>query len=126
VSNVIYWASSDTTPKEQLVPIFRACVGDLIDKYQTPALAAQAALLYIRGLTGGLYLPKDLEPLDLDAIISRPDSEAGKRGAGFVRASVLQELMPRGTERTLSWAQTFWNEALYIDGCQLQAQDDND
>lgn len=112
--------------KERLVTILRECVDELIDKYCTPAMAAQAALLYIRGLTGGLYFLKGVETPDLDAIITRPESEIGQRSAAMVRASVLQELMPLETERVSPWAQTFWNEALYIDSCQFKTQNDGD
>ena len=109
-------ASTEQSRTSQLATV-RACVDHHLDKYQVPAMAAQAAVIYIRAMTGGLSLSQNIEVPDLDAIIASPNSEAGKRAAGFVRATILTEFGELG--RKDSWASSFWDQNYKLDGCKF-------
>jgi hypothetical protein len=113
-------------PQERsaLVDELRCGVADLIDKYATPSAVAQATVLHIRGLTGGLHYRVGLEPPDLNALVERPDSDEARATASRVRASVLHEIMPHGDRTTYAWSEKFWNDSLLIDTCRLEGPDD--
>ncbi len=104
-----------------LVEDLRRCVRELIDKWGTPASVAQATLVYIKTATGGLFWTGDAHPPDLEAIITAPESDAGRHAAAVVRAIVLSET-PTPDEATLHgcWAREFWNAALHLDECTFE------
>lgn len=112
-------------PRQNLLDILRQCVGQMIDKYDSPAVAAQATLLYIRGITGGLYFVRGVEPPDLNAIFVQPTSDAASRAATMVRAAVMQEIMTVEGPRVSHWAQVFWNNALRIDECRFEVPEND-
>jgi hypothetical protein len=93
--------------KETLIKRIKGGIQRYMDKYEKPGLILQSTTIYIRGITGGLLLNKDIEAPDLNSIIDNPESEAAKRAAGFVRSTVLMEIM------------SFWNQGLQIDACEF-------
>jgi hypothetical protein len=115
---------SDPPDRPTQLTRLRRCVGDLINKHAQPAGVAQAAVMYVRGITGGLYFLEGVETPDLDAIVNSPQSDAGLRAAAMVRAAVLQEILPVDEPRR-SWPMDFWNQALFIDECYFSGASDD-
>ncbi|HWR57358.1 MAG TPA: hypothetical protein VN328_00600 [Thermodesulfovibrionales bacterium] len=103
-----------------LISRLKKCVARHFNKYKTPAMAIQAAVIYIRGTAGGLYLAEGIRVPDLDAIISDPESENAKHAGGFVRAGVLSEVMLPVADQGSEWAISFWNQGLRIDNCDVE------
>lgn len=105
--------------KDTLIEVLKACISKYINKYEQPGMVMQASVMYIRGITGGLFFAKGLEVPDLDKIINDFDSEEGQRAASSVRAFVLSEYIPLGEEKSDSWARSFWNQCYKLDKCHL-------
>jgi len=105
--------------KETLIKRIKEGIKRYIDKYEKPGLVLQSTTIYIRGITGGLFLNKDIEPLDLNSIINNPESEPAKRAGAFVRSSVLMEIMSPEGEPLAKWADSFWDQGLQVDTCEF-------
>ena len=95
-----------------------------IVKYETPALAIQAAVVYIRAITGGLQLNSKMSAPDLDSIITSPESENAKKASAFVRSFVLMEVSLAGEDYTDAWARSFWNHGIELDDCEFEVRSD--
>jgi len=116
--------NNDSVNKHALIDRLKQSVARHMNKYETPGMAIQTAVIYIRGITGGLCYANDVEVPDLNAIITNPESEAGKKAAGSVRAYVLSEMMPAGKPLESGWAASFWNQGHKIDTCELNETKD--
>ena len=112
------------TSAADLLNELKATVSGLMNKFDTPALIAQANLTHIRGATGGLHMAPHIEIPDLDSLITKPDSEAARRAGGFVRSSALMELGHGGEKDTDWWAREFWNTSYRIDNCSFSWESD--
>ncbi len=115
----------DSLDRTILVKKLKGSISRHIIKYETPALAIQAAVVYIRGITGGLHLPAQMTPPDLDSIVTAPESENAKRAGAFVRSFVLMEISLAGEEHTDAWARSFWNQGLVVDDCEFGGSGDD-
>lgn len=116
---------ADSIDRAILLKKLKRSVQRHIVKYETPALAIQAAVVYIRGITGGLHLPAQMTPPDLDSIVTAPESENAKRAGAFVRSFVLMEISLAGEEHTDAWARSFWNQGLVVDDCEFGGSGDD-
>jgi hypothetical protein len=105
--------------RDTLIKILKTCISECINKYGQPGMVMQASVMYIRGITGGLYFANGMKPPDLEKIIKDFDSEEGKRAAASVRAFVMSEYMPMGEKKTDNWARSFWNQGYKIDKCHF-------
>jgi hypothetical protein len=103
--------------RASLVNDLRNCVGGLLDRWSLPASAAQATVVYISSLTGGLIYHDSVERPDLEAIVASPGTDAAEHAAALVRATVLHTIMPSDEGASDSWAREFWNAALHVDDC---------
>lgn len=112
--------ATDTPDKAILLERLKYCIERHINKYGIQGMAIQTCVVYIRGITGGLHIPKDIEVPDLNAIFTDPDSEKARRAAGFVRATVLTEITPDREGYDNSWSRSFWNQGVIIDGCKFE------
>lgn len=117
--------NDDTPDRTLLIDRIKETVAKHMDKYKTPGIAIQATTIYVRGITGGLFMAKGMRMPNLDAIIADPESDDAKHAAGFVRASVMMEVMPPAVDGESEWARSFWNQGLKIDKCDFSEQDDN-
>jgi len=111
--------TQDKIEKDALVKRIKESVERYMNKYSKPGLVLQATTIYIRGITGGLFLTKDIEPPDLNAIINDPESKSGKKAAAFVRSSVLMEIMSPEGDFLTKWADSFWDQGLQVDTCDF-------
>jgi hypothetical protein len=116
--------SQQNYKKDALIETLKKCVKDHFNKYNQPAMVAQATVMYISGITGGLYFCKGIEPPDIEKIITAPESEEGKKAAGSVRAFMLTELMPNEGDRLGEWANNFWDENYKISSCTFKWEND--
>lgn len=105
--------------KDTLINLLKACISECINKYEQPGMVLQASVMYIRGITGGLFFAKGMEVPDLDKIVNDFDSEEGQRAASSVRAFVMSEYIPLGEQRSDSWAKSFWNQGYKLDKCHF-------
>jgi len=105
--------------KKILIHRVKDALRQYMDKYEKPGLVLQSTTIYIRGITGGLYLTKDIEAPDLNSIIDDPESEQAKRAGAFVRSSVLMEIMSPDGDLYAKWADSFWDQGLQVDTCKF-------
>jgi hypothetical protein len=105
--------------KEILIRRIKEAIRRYMNKYEKPGLVLQATTIYMRGITGGLFLNKDIEPPDLNSIIDNPESEPAKKAGAFVRSSVLMEIMSPESESLTKWADPFWDQGLQVDTCEF-------
>lgn len=112
--------NKDVLQRPKLISQIKTCVKNHIDKYSVPGLAIQAEVAYIRGATGGLYLPEGMEPPDLNAMLDEPNSEKGEKASAFVRAFALSEILEEGDDDKYYWPREFWNQGVRIDKCELE------
>ena len=115
---------SEHISKDDLIKILKTCISKCINKYEQPGMVMQASVMYIRGITGGLFFTKGMKAPDLDKIVSDFDSKEGQRAASSVRAFVLSEHMPLGEKRSDSWAKSFWNQSYKLDRCHFPWEKD--
>jgi len=106
--------------RKKLILKIKTCTQRHFNKYDTPGLIIQANVLYIRGVTGGLYFNQKIQVPDLDTLIASPESEEAKRAGAFVRSSVLTEFMPIGEKFTGQWSSFFWNYGYKLDSCSFK------
>jgi len=110
---------SEHISRDTLIHVLKECVTECINKYEKPGMVLQATVLYIRGITGGVFFANGIKPPDLNKIISDFDSEEAQRAASSVRAFVLSESMPMGEKKHDIWARSFWNQGYKIDKCNF-------
>lgn len=103
-------------PREALVRQIRDCVANHLDKYHLPAVALHGSLMLTRLLEGKLRFTKDIDIPDFNAAFNAPDSEEGRRAAGFMRASALGEMGMLDVSN--SWARHFWNRNAVLSPCE--------
>lgn len=102
--------------QEALVRQMRDCVANHLDKYRVPAIALHGSLMLTRLLEGKLRFTKDVDLPDFNAALNAPESEDGRRAAGFMRASALGEMGMLDVSN--SWARYFWNRNALLSPCE--------
>lgn len=99
----------------------KVCVGNIIDKSETPACAALATVIYWYAAIGKLKYTNGVKAPDLNSIIEAPESEAAAMARAHVRASVMAFWAMQVTEDPLdrSWAPSFWLQCFRLDRCHV-------
>ena len=110
---------ADHNSKETMLAIIKECISACINKYEQPGMVMQATVMYIRGITGGLYFTNNIKPPNLEKIITDFDSDEGKKAAASVRAFVMSEYMPMEGKKSDEWSRSFWNQGYKIDKCHF-------
>lgn len=112
----------DCGPNEKLIEQISRCVGNHRNKYDTPGIVLNGAVLLSRLVTRKISLPAGLP--DFNAVIEQPDSDEANRAAGFMRANVLSEVGM--LEISNKWAAYFWEKSYGLTPCRLEFRDQND
>ena len=102
---------------DELVSILKQCVGETIDKYKTPGIVLNGAVMLSSLVTKQLYFTKDIDLPDFNSVINAPDSEEAKHAAGMMRAHALTEFGMRKVGP--SWARHFWNRNAQLSPCKF-------
>jgi hypothetical protein len=110
---------TDHCSKETMLTIFKECISACISKYEHPGMVMQANVMYIRGITGGLYFTNNIKPPNLEKILTDFDSDEGKMASASVRAMIMSEYMPMEGKKSDEWSRSFWNQGYKIDKCQF-------
>jgi hypothetical protein len=104
--------------QDSAIDLLRADVSSLLDRYSTFATKVQVTAVYLMMITGKFFISKDIELPDFDAVIKAPESEAAKRAASFVRATLNGGIGAHGlAEEKSPWAKDFWQQAFKLEGC---------
>jgi len=103
---------------EELVALIKNCVGDTIDKYETPGIVLNGSILLSRLVTRKIKFPADMDLPDFNAVINSPDSDDAKRAAAFMRSNALMEFGMHKVDT--SWAKYFWNRGYELSPCEFQ------
>ena len=103
--------------REELVSVLKSCVGQIIDKYDTPGIVLNGAVLLSLLVTKRIFISEEIDMPDLNSIIDAPNSDEAKHAASFVRANALTEFGMREIEPT--WAKYFWNHSLQLSACEF-------
>lgn len=92
------------------------CVANHLDKYQVPGVALHGSMMLSRLIAGKMFFSKDIKLPDFNAAIDSPESNEGKRAAGFMRASAMGEMGM--LEVPNDWAKHFWNRNAELSPCK--------
>lgn len=115
---------TDHYSKETMLSTMKECISACISKYKQPGMVMQATVMYVRGITGGLYFTNNIKPPDLEKIVTDFDSDEGKKAAASVRAYVISEYQSMDEGRADEWSRSFWNQGYKIDRCQFSWEED--
>ncbi|RKY78187.1 hypothetical protein DRQ00_05660 [candidate division KSB1 bacterium] len=111
---------SSVYTEEELVAILKKCVGRVINKYDTPGVLLNGAMLLSRLVTKTIKFLSDINLPDFNAVINSPGSDEAKHAAGFMRAYALGEF---GTLKVdTSWARHFWNQSFELSPCEFSRE----
>lgn len=91
-------------------------VGSILDRRGRPAMLTQATAMYIELITQHLKVFRGSGLEELEAIVDYPDSEASRRVASHIRASLTGLVMIDGKKKS-SWCEYFWNRGYEISDC---------
>ena len=108
----------------ELVSIVKKCVGETIDKYKTPGILLNGALMLFSLITKQLHFSKDIDLPDFNSVVNAPDSEEAKHAAGMMRAYALTEFGMRNVDP--SWARHFWNRNAQLSPCEFSKPEVSD
>ena len=103
--------------RHELVSTIKKCVGETIDKYNTPGILLNGSLMMFSLVTKQLYFSRDIDLPDFNSIVNAPDSEEAKHAAGIMRAYALTEFGMRNVDP--SWARHFWNQNAQLSPCEF-------
>lgn len=104
-------------PREVLVQRITDCVRKHLDKYETPGIVLNGAMLLTRLVAGTIKIAAHIEIPDLNAVVERPDSDEARKAASFMRANAIGEFGM--LELPPTWAKHFWNRGADLAPCQL-------
>lgn len=104
----------------ELVMIIKSCVGKVIDKYETPGIVLNGAVLISRLVTNKIKFAPHIELPDFNSVIDSPDSDEAKHAAGFMRANALSEFAMQNIDP--AWAEHFWNRGIELSPCDFTAR----
>ena len=102
---------------EELVLTITKCVDRVVDKYDTPGIVLNCALLLSLLVTKRISISSEIDLPDLNSVINAPKSDEAKEAAAFIRANALAEFGMRNIEPT--WAKTFWNRGIELSPCEF-------
>jgi len=106
---------------DQLVAAIKDGVGRVIDKYDTPGIVLNGAILISRLVTKKIHFSSEMDLPDFNSVIDSPDSDKAKHAAGFMRASALSEFGMLEVDTT--WAREFWNNNIKISSCEFPTEE---
>ena len=115
---------SDLLTNEELVTSIKECVGRTIDKFDTPGIVLNGAVLLSQLVTRKIKFPSDMELPNLNAVIDSPDSEEAKIAASFIRANALALFGMLKVDS--SWARYFWNRGFELSSCEFSNDETSD
>lgn len=102
--------------KETLVERLKQCVGNHLDRYDTPATVLLGSLLLTLLVQGKLYFAEHIDVPDFNVAITDPDTEEGKRAASFMRASAMAQFGL--LDPSSAWPQYFWDQNALLSACE--------
>ena len=105
-----------------LVSAVKNCVNWTSDKYKTPGIVLNMAVLIFLLVTERIALPPDLP--DFNAVVNAPESEEAQFAAGILRSIALTEFGQKRVSR--SWARRFWNRNYQLSPCEFGKREDFD
>jgi len=108
---------SITYKEDELIESIKSCVGAHIDKWDTPGIVLNGAVMLTRLVTNKLYFSKSIKLPDLNSVINEPESDEAKHAAAFMRASALGEFGMM--EIDPAWAKYFWNRGMELNPCDF-------
>ena len=101
---------------ELILPI-KTCVDRVADKYDTPGVILNGALLLSLLVTRRVSFSKEIEIPDFNLVVTAPESDGAKHAAAFMRANALAEFGMREIEP--AWARYFWNRGIELSPCEF-------
>ena len=104
---------------EELVTRIKECVGKVINKYETPGVVLNGAMLLSRLVTGTIKFSADMDLPDFNTVITDPDSDEAKHAAGFMRANSLGEFGMQDIDP--AWAKYFWDRNYELSPCEYES-----
>lgn len=104
-------------PREVLLQRITECVRKHLNKYETPGIVLNGAMLLTRLVAGTIKVAAHIKMPDLNAVVERPESDEAKRAASFMRANAIGEFGMLEVPPT--WAKHFWNRGAELTPCQL-------
>ena len=115
---------SNVYSNTSLVARIKDCVGNHLDKYETPGVALHGAMLLTRLIAGSIEFAEHIDLPDLNAVFEKPGSDAARRAASFMRANAGAEWGV--LEVPNQWAKHFWNRNAELSPCEPLDLVDND
>ncbi len=108
---------SSMISNEALIQRIKECVGKHLDKYETPGIVLNGAMILTRLMAGTINFAAHIDVPDFNAVIERPGTDEAKRAAAFMRANAMAELgmLDLGTD----WPRYFWNRGAKLSPCEL-------
>jgi hypothetical protein len=107
---------------EQLVHLVTTAVDRHFDKYETPGVVLNGAVLVGRIIAGTIHHATGEPPPDLNSVIEKPDSDEAARAAGYMRNTAMQEFGMRKNEP--KWSRYFWNNNYRLSKCTFERAGD--
>ena len=87
-----------------------------MNKHRWEGVALHGALYHYRTTAGKVVMHPDVEgPLYANAALEDPESDDGRKGAGFLRAFAMTEAAI--LSKDVAWSKTFWNENMRRTQC---------
>lgn len=93
--------------EEKLIETIKSCVGNHIDKWETPGIVLNGSVMLTRLVTNKLHFVEGVNVPNLNSVINDPDSDEAKHAAGFMRSNALAEFGMM--ELDPAWARHAWD-----------------
>lgn len=99
-----------------LIQRIKKCVGNHLDKYDTPGIVLNGAMMLTRLMAGTIKFAGNIDIPNFDAVIEKPGTDEAERAAAFMRANALAEL--GRLEFGNDWPMYFWNRGAELSPCE--------
>ena len=108
--------SSSVISQEALIQRIKECVGNHLDKYETPGIVLNGAMMLTRLMAGTIKFAAHIDLPDFNAVIERPETDEARRAAAFMRANAMGEIgmLELGND----WPRYFWNRGAELTPCE--------
>ena len=103
--------------QNDLIRSIKSCVDRHLDKFETPGIVLNGAMLLARLVAGTIKFSKDMDLPDFNSVIDAPESDEARHAAGFMRASAIGEFGMSTIDD--AWARHFWNRNFEISDCEF-------
>lgn len=101
----------------QLVDEIKRAIRASINKFETPGIVLNGAILLSRLATKKISFSSEIKLPDFNAVITDPNSDEAKHAAAFMRANALAEFGMLEIEP--GWARYFWNRNYELSDCEI-------